>query len=133
MIFPARLGTSAWLLQLRWIAVLGQLITIAVAVWGLGLELPGPPLFALIGLTAATNIVYTFWLWPIDLPVPGQDDRSDGDGRDSLIAAALMLLIWERSPRCSIFPGGPPILFAFSTSSTLRSEGSSCVPRGPGC
>ncbi len=113
MIFPARLGTSAWLLQLRWIAVLGQLITIAVAAWGLGMELPGPPLFALIGLTTATNIAYMFWLWPIDLPAAGRGDRSDGDGRDSLIAAALMLLDLGTLTAMLYFSGGATNPFCF--------------------
>ncbi|WP_153555707.1 ATP-binding protein [Roseimaritima sediminicola] len=62
LLFSPRLGTSIWLLQLRWMAVLGQLITIAAA-WGvLKAALPLGPLLALIGLTAGTNLAYGFWL-----------------------------------------------------------------------
>lgn len=56
------IATSVWLLQMRWVAVIGQLLTISVAGFLFGDELPVQPLFVLVGFTAATNIVYAVWL-----------------------------------------------------------------------
>ena len=55
-------ATSVWLLQLRWFAVVGQLITISVAGFFFLEQLPVEPLLVLVGFTAATNIVYGVWL-----------------------------------------------------------------------
>lgn len=46
----------AWLVWLRWGAVAGQLVTVAVARFVLGLELPLGRVLALVGATAATNL-----------------------------------------------------------------------------
>lgn len=56
------IATSVWLLQLRWFAVVGQLITISVAGFFFLEQLPVAPLLVLVGFTAATNIVYGVWL-----------------------------------------------------------------------
>lgn len=47
--------TVAWLVRLRWGAVLGQTATIAVAVLGLGIDLPLLPLSLLVATTAVSN------------------------------------------------------------------------------
>ncbi len=62
LIAPARLGSSTWLLHLRWIAVAGQLATILAAAVLLEIGLPYGSLLMLVGLTAATNLVYGIWL-----------------------------------------------------------------------
>lgn len=113
MIFPARLGTSAWLLQLRWIAVFGQLITIAVAAWLIQLDLPVFPLLTLVGLTAATNVAYNVWLWPAGLDAPARTERFDDDGRDSTVASALMLLDLGTLTAMLYFSGGATNPFCF--------------------
>ncbi|MEM8733912.1 MAG: sensor histidine kinase, partial [Planctomycetota bacterium] len=56
------LDTAIWLLQLRWLAAAGQLLTMAVVVWAFQIALPVNELFALIGITAITNGLYWFWL-----------------------------------------------------------------------
>lgn len=56
------LDTAIWFLQLRWVAVLGQLLTMAVVAWGLQITLPTIELLSLIGVTATTNGFYWFWL-----------------------------------------------------------------------
>lgn len=56
------LGTAIWLLQLRWVAVAGQLLTIGVVRWALGILLPLPPLMICVGLTAFTNVLFGIWL-----------------------------------------------------------------------
>lgn len=58
----APLGSSAWLLYLRWSAVTGQLITVLAAGLLTDVELPYPPLLACVALTAITNIAYGIWL-----------------------------------------------------------------------
>lgn len=49
--------TLPWLLQLRWTAVIGQLITVAIVRWWLGVALPLTPIFLCIGVTAVTNLL----------------------------------------------------------------------------
>lgn len=55
------LDSANWFLQLRWVAVAGQLLTMAVVIWGFGIRLPSFELLLLIGITAVTNALY--WLW----------------------------------------------------------------------
>ena len=62
LIAPARLGSSTWLLHLRWFAVAGQLVTILAAGVLTEVGLPYGTLLALVGLTAVTNVVYGLWL-----------------------------------------------------------------------
>lgn len=56
------LDTAIWFLHLRWIAVLGQLLTLAVVVVVLRIEPPVFRLVSLIGITAASNLAYSLWL-----------------------------------------------------------------------
>ena len=53
---------AGWLLRLRWVAVVGQLTTVAIATAVFGAELRLPPLFAIIGLTLLTNVAFAVWL-----------------------------------------------------------------------
>ncbi|MCR9293588.1 MAG: ATP-binding protein [bacterium] len=55
------LDTAIWFLQLRWVAVCGQLLTMAVVTLAFRIALPNAELLALIGITAVTNFGY--WLW----------------------------------------------------------------------
>ncbi len=54
--------TLAWLVRLRWGAVWGQTVTIAVAVFGLGLALPTLPLALLVSVTVVSNVALAMWL-----------------------------------------------------------------------
>ncbi|MEZ6080445.1 MAG: hypothetical protein R3C56_33675, partial [Pirellulaceae bacterium] len=56
------LETAIWFQQLRWVAVAGQLLTLAFVAWGLKIALPIWELLALIGVTASTNMGYALWL-----------------------------------------------------------------------
>jgi two-component system sensor histidine kinase RegB len=58
-IAPAPLITLSWLMRLRWYAVAGQLLTIAIVQWGLGIPLPVWRLVGVVALTALSN----FFLW----------------------------------------------------------------------
>jgi two-component system sensor histidine kinase RegB len=44
------------LINLRWLAVAGQTIALAIVEWGLDFSLPALPAFAVVGITAAVNI-----------------------------------------------------------------------------
>lgn len=56
------LETAVWFLHLRWVAVAGQLLTMAVVEWILNIKLPQNGMLALMGVTAATNLGYSLWL-----------------------------------------------------------------------
>ncbi|MEZ6090209.1 MAG: HAMP domain-containing sensor histidine kinase [Pirellulaceae bacterium] len=88
VILRSPLGTSTWLLHLRWFAVVGQLATIAIVGWLLPIELPWQPLFALIGFTATTNFAYTIWLGTHE-----PSDRINGDSDDALYRTELASLL----------------------------------------
>ncbi len=65
----ARLLTNApWLVKLRWVAVVGQLLTILIVAWGLGIELPLVPLALAVSVTAITNVMLAWWLRPSAAP-----------------------------------------------------------------
>jgi two-component system sensor histidine kinase RegB len=51
----------SWLVRLRWAAMAGQLVTIAVVHQAMGIALHLPPLLALIGLSFATNMAAFVW------------------------------------------------------------------------
>lgn len=52
-----RAATFAWLLRLRWLTVAGQLATIAVVRWALGIEIVLAPLLAVIAVEALSNLL----------------------------------------------------------------------------
>ncbi|MFH5802525.1 ATP-binding protein [Alienimonas sp. DA493] len=94
---------AAWLVQLRWVAAAGQLVTIATVCWGLGLSLDAVPLLWVVALTAGTNVALAAWLTahPEHGP-PGEPDRS-------LVPAlgAAMLLDVALLTALLFFSGGP--------------------------
>jgi len=53
---------ASWLLRLRWVAVVGQLLTIAVARFVIRVELATLPLLLVVGFTAVSNIAFAYWL-----------------------------------------------------------------------
>src|SRR5438067_823995 len=53
---PARINFG-WLVRLRFATVAGQALTIAVVRWGMNVEIPMAPLFALVGLALVSNLV----------------------------------------------------------------------------
>jgi two-component system, sensor histidine kinase RegB len=53
---PARINFG-WLVRLRFATVAGQALTIAVVRWGMNLEIPMAPLFALVGLALLSNLI----------------------------------------------------------------------------
>src|SRR5262245_66468230 len=51
-----------WLTRLRWGGVAGQLLTVAVGHWTLGLTLPVLPVLAMIGICVLTNLALVGWV-----------------------------------------------------------------------
>jgi len=52
----------SWLVKLRWGAITGQLVVIAVVQQALGIRLPLGPLAVIIGIEAASNLACAAWL-----------------------------------------------------------------------
>lgn len=71
---PAPLGSSTWLLHLRWFAVAGQLVTILASELLTDVQLPFDQLLGLVAVTAITNFLYGFWLHTLR-----EETRSAGD------------------------------------------------------
>ena len=44
------------LINLRWLAIAGQAIALAIVEWGLDFSLPAVPAFVVVGITAAVNV-----------------------------------------------------------------------------
>jgi two-component system sensor histidine kinase RegB len=51
----------AWLVQLRWGALLGQLIAILLVDLGMHFRLPLAALFVVLGVEAVSNLAFTYW------------------------------------------------------------------------
>lgn len=51
----------SWLIKLRWVACLGQLVVIAVVIWMFDIALPYEPLAAVISSTLVTNVGLDWW------------------------------------------------------------------------
>jgi two-component system sensor histidine kinase RegB len=101
-----------WLLQLRWWAVVGQLVTIAVAVGLMGLALPIPQLLGLVALTTITNGLYGGWCRRRGMesrqtasPVLPWEGRSLASG--GAIEVALLTLDLVTLGLMLYFSGGP--------------------------
>ncbi len=82
------LDTAIWFLQLRWVAVAGQLLTMAVVAWGLKIKLPATELLILIGITAVTNAAYAFWLARLHR---SGVERSDPLPTDQVISGLMLV------------------------------------------
>lgn len=96
---PTAMGSSTWLLRLRSVAVLGQLLTILVTVWLVKVELPWWLLLSLVAVTAVTNIVYAVWLKTLStsqsdakISVESASDGGGGPNAHQNVALGLMIL-----------------------------------------
>ena len=77
---------AAWLIQLRWVAVVGQIVTTVAATWLFGIEIPMlHTVLGLIGLTAISNLLLTvvFRRWA---------SRPDGDTYPWNLVLGLVLV-----------------------------------------
>lgn len=136
LIASAPLGSSAWLLHLRWFAVTGQLATVLAAGLLTDVPLPHATLLALVGLTAVTNSVYGFWLSrvkPVDgFSVTGKPVIPHPDDENSIahsVALALMLLDLATLTAMLHFSGGVGNPFSFFYFVNLAVGGVMIRPR----
>ncbi|MGC1272487.1 MAG: HAMP domain-containing sensor histidine kinase [Planctomycetaceae bacterium] len=58
---PTAAHGASWLIQLRWVAVVGQLATIAVARYLLDVSLPVVPLLVVVAVTVLSNVALATW------------------------------------------------------------------------
>jgi len=77
---------TAWLIKLRWVAAFGQWITIATAMFLLGIEIRWQPLATIIFLTASSNLLLTYLFESLR----SRDLRSLGAWETLLFAVMLM-------------------------------------------
>ncbi|MGL4513403.1 MAG: ATP-binding protein [Lacipirellulaceae bacterium] len=101
---------AAWYGKLRWVAALGQLVTIAVVAWPLGISVPRGPLLALVAVTVASNAV--FWWWSKGLRGATPPSRAEWQA----VLGGLMLLDLVMLTAILYLTGGttnPFVLFYF--------------------
>ncbi len=79
---------TQWIAPLRWVAVVGQLLTILIARWRLGISLPLLWLLTILAVTASTNVALHVWGRAQWLSVPGPRALQRGNA----ILVAVMLL-----------------------------------------
>lgn len=91
-----------WLVKLRWAAVIGQLVTIAIVRRGFGIPLPNQPLLSLIALTAITNTLFQWWC----LRIGRQPLVSEPAWRVEAILGSLLLLDLGSLTGLLYFTGG---------------------------
>ncbi len=94
---------AAWLMRLRWVAVVGQLVTIAVAALVFQVELQLWPLFAIVAFTASTNVAFTLW---VSIHKRGQA-RAPAARNEHLLLAAVMTMDLLALTALLYFAGGP--------------------------
>lgn len=82
------LDTAIWFLHLRWVAVAGQLLTMAVVNWGMKIDLPVIKLLGLVSITAITNAGYAYWLSRLQKAGLQRSDRLP----TAQVVSALMLV-----------------------------------------
>ncbi len=98
-----------WLIKLRWVACLGQMVVISVVMFGLKIALPFWPLIMVIALTAVTNLALTGWyvgLGAPALPVANVQNRANS------VVAAIMVLDLISLTVLLYWTGGPNNPFA---------------------
>jgi two-component system, sensor histidine kinase RegB len=96
------LDNATWLLRLRWVAIAGQLVTIAlvITVWKVTLRVE--PLLVVISLTAVTNLLFHWWLHRQRLAA-----RSTARESGEILLVLTMLLDLISLTALLYFSGGP--------------------------
>lgn len=76
-----------WILHLRWAAVSGQLATVLLVWWWLGVQLPKAALLSVLAVEAASNLALSTWLRRV---VQSQDEKLT-PGRMEAVLGSVML------------------------------------------
>jgi two-component system sensor histidine kinase RegB len=99
---------APWLIRLRWVAVVGQLLTIG-AVWlVLGIKLPIPSLLSVLAITSVSNLIFGGWV----LTRSRKAFRPQTVQREAYILTAVMTLDLILLSALLYFSGGPTNPFA---------------------
>ena len=106
------LDTAFWFLNLRWVAVAGQLLTMAVVQWILQIDLAVGQLLCLISITALSNAAYFVWLNRLRR---GGLQASDRLPTDQVISALMLIDILDLTGMLYLSAGmaNPFALFFF--------------------
>lgn len=114
--FQVNLG---WLLKLRWVAIIGQLATIAFARWALSIQLLLWPLLVIIGLTLLSNLVLAYWYLQ-DRRLPVEESDATADGTQTPLLGLVMTMDMLSLTTLLYVTGGPTnpfFLFYFVNAS----------------
>jgi len=99
---PWTLASQAnWLIRLRWVAVVGQLTTVALAVFVFDMPLALSSLTAVIGFTALTNVAFSWWIRQVSTRSPQASPR-----RTVWVLMAVMLVDLMALTALLYFAGG---------------------------
>jgi two-component system sensor histidine kinase RegB len=106
-------------LQLRWVAVVGQLLTIATSHWIFHVEMQAWTLIALVGITAITNTVFWLYLRQFDQLKPYAPPAFINDW----ILPTILLLDMNVLTAMLYYSGGPtnPFLFFYFVNVAIGS------------
>jgi len=113
------LANSQWLLRLRWVAVVGQLLTIAISHWILAIEMSVVALISLVAVTASTNLLFWLYLRRFD----SQTEKSPPKFVHDVVLPAILLLDMNVLTAMLYFSGGPtnPFLFFYFVNIAIGS------------
>ena len=99
---------TPWLIRLRWVAVIGQLITIGSVWMILDIELPLLSLFSVLTLTSISNLAFGGWF----VARGRMNPQHDSEFQESTILTAVMALDLILLTALLYFTGGPTNPFA---------------------
>lgn len=116
----------SWLIKLRWVACLGQLLVIAVVIWIFQIPLPIRPLAIVIALTLATNVALDFWY---RRQQTGREASSRSERLAGNVILGVMILDLLSLTALLYFTGGPNNPFALFFFVNLSLAGV-LLPRG---
>ena len=81
-------STAIWLTQLRWVAVVGQLLVVGSVTLLLKIPLQWVPLLLLISWTAVTNLAMTYWVRRIKWSLSTKAERSVEGNKTSRVSGS---------------------------------------------
>lgn len=104
---PLETHGASWLVLLRWVAVVGQLVTIGAVRYLLGVELPLSPMLAVVAVTAVSNAALAAWSsFRPDLDVGPEESETDDRAAMPVLELVLLLDLVLLTVLLS-FSGGP--------------------------
>ena len=107
---------ASWLIKLRWVAVIGQVVTILTVTNLFGIEITmGWALAVVIGVTIISNLLLIFWHQSRQSRNTGSPhDSDDGLESPSNLVLGMVMVMDMLSLTCLLFAtGGPNNPFAF--------------------